>query len=336
MVWWLLPVDAWAAFALGAVVAPPDAVAATAIARRVGMPRRMVTILQGESLVNDATALVSLRTAIAAGAAGAGTLSAVEISWDFVTTAVGGVVVGIAVAFVTGKVRYHVRDEITDTAISLITPFLAYLVAEEFHWSGVLAVVVAGLILGHKRHLVQTASSRIFERTNWRTIEFMLENTVFLLIGLQVRQIVMEAADHSALSTAEIVQACVLVTLTVIVVRPVWVFPATYLPRLIPSIRANDPFPRWTGPGRHLLGGDARRGHPGRCVRAARGHSRARGADPDRARRRRRDPARPGRDPALGDAPARPGRARPGRGRACRPPASSSARVLPGSPGSRN
>ena len=106
------------------------------------------------------------------------------------------------VAFVTGKVRYHVRDEITDTAISLITPFLAYLLAEEFHWSGVLAVVVAGLILGHKRHLVQTASSRIFERTNWRTIEFMLENAVFLLIGLQVRQIVMEAADHSALSTA--------------------------------------------------------------------------------------------------------------------------------------
>ena len=106
------------------------------------------------------------------------------------------------VAFVTGKVRYHVRDEITDTAISLITPFLAYLLAEEFHWSGVLAVVVAGLILGHKRHLVQTASSRIFERTNWRTIEFMLENAVFLLIGLQVRQIVMDAADHSALSAA--------------------------------------------------------------------------------------------------------------------------------------
>jgi Na+/H+ antiporter len=248
VVWWLLPVDAWAAFALGAVVAPPDAVAATAIARRVGMPRRMVTILQGESLVNDATALVSLRTAIAAGAAGAGTLSVLEISWDFVSTAVGGIVVGFVVAFVTGKVRFHVRDEITDTAISLITPFLAYLLAEEFDFSGVLAVVFAGLILGHKRHLVQTASSRIFERTNWRTIEFMLENAVFLLIGLQVRQIVADAADNSALSGAEIVQACLFVSLTVIVVRPLWVFPATYVPRLIPAIRAKDPNPPWTYP----------------------------------------------------------------------------------------
>ena len=100
------------------------------------------------------------------------------------------------VALVTGKVRKLITDEITDTAVSLITPFIAYLLAEELHCSGVLAVVVAGLILSHKAYLLQTASSRIFERTNWITIEFLLENTVFFLIGLQVRQIVMTRADR--------------------------------------------------------------------------------------------------------------------------------------------
>jgi CPA1 family monovalent cation:H+ antiporter len=120
-------------------------------------------------------------------------------------------------------------------------------VAEEFHFSGVLAVVITGLLLGHKRFLVQSASSRIFEQTNWRTIEFILENTVFLLIGLQVRQILM-ATDDSSLSGAEIAGVCAAVVLTVIVARPVWVFPSTYLPRLIPSIRARDPMPPWTYP----------------------------------------------------------------------------------------
>ncbi len=244
VVWQLLPVPLSAAFALGAVVAPPDAVAATAVARRIGMPRRMVTILQGESLVNDATALVALRTAIAAGS---GSVTAWEVGADFLVTALGGIAVGVVVAILTGRVRIHIHDEIIDTAVSLITPFVAYLAAEAIHLSGVLAVVVTGLIIGHKRHLVQSASSRVFERTNWRTIEFMLENTVFLLIGLQVRQILLAAGD-SSLSLTEIVWPCALVTLTVVVLRPVWIFPATYLPRLIPAIRAKDPFPVWTYP----------------------------------------------------------------------------------------
>ncbi len=242
--WWLLPVPPAAAFALGAVVSPPDAVAASAIARRVGMPRRMVTILQGESLVNDATALVALRTAIGAMA---GTVAIWEVGVDFALTALGGLAVGIAVAVVTGKVRRHIEDEITDTAVSIVTPFIAYLAAEELHVSGVLAVVVTGLLLGHKSHLMQSASSRIFERTNWATFEFLLENTVFLLIGLQVRSI-LDAAASSSLSTGEIVEACVIITLTTMVVRPLWVFPATYVPRLIPSIRENDPAPPWTVP----------------------------------------------------------------------------------------
>lgn len=241
---WLLPIQPAVAFALGAVVSPPDAVAATAIARRVGMPRRMVTILQGESLVNDATALVALRTAIAAFG---GTVTVWEVGLDFVTTAVGGVVVGIVVAIVTGKIRRHIHDEVSDTAVSIVTPFISYLAAEQLHFSGVLAVVVTGLILGHRSHLMQSASSRVFERTNWRTFEFMLENTVFLLIGLQVRSIV-TAAGQSDLGFQRIAIACVAITLTVMIVRPLWVFPATYLPRLIPAIRRKDPMPPWTYP----------------------------------------------------------------------------------------
>jgi CPA1 family monovalent cation:H+ antiporter len=245
VVWMLLPVSLAAGFALGAVVAPPDAVAATAIARRVGMPRRMVTILQGESLVNDATALVALRSA---SAAIVGTVTVWEVCSDFVLTALGGTLVGVAVAVVTAKVRVHIKDEITDTAVSLITPFISYLIAEAFHFSGVLAVVFTGLIIGHKSHLVQTASSRIFERTNWATIEFMLENTVFLLIGLQVRDVVADAAEAD-LSPGLIIWSCIAVTLTTVIVRPLWVFPATYVPRwLIPSLRDKDPAPPWTYP----------------------------------------------------------------------------------------
>lgn len=239
VVWWLLPVPFAVAVAVGAVVAPPDAVAATAVARRVGMPRRMVTVLEGEGLVNDATALVTLRTAIAATSS---TVSFWGVGLDFIGTAVGGVLVGLVVAVVTGKIRKIIQDEITDTAVSLMTPFLAYLLAEEVHSSGVLAVVVAGLALSHKAYLLQSASSRIFERTNWATIEFLLENGVFFLIGLQVRQIISDAGN-SGLSAERVVLVCVAVSLSVMLIRPLWVFPMAYLPRRIPVVR------RWAYPG---------------------------------------------------------------------------------------
>lgn len=225
ILWWLLPISFAVAVAIGAVVAPPDAVAATAVARQVGIPRRMVTVLEGEGLLNDATALVALRTAIAATS---GAVSVWGVGYNFVTTAVGGLAVGLAVAAVTGRLRKVITDEITDTAISLITPFLAYLIAEELHCSGVLAVVVAGLVLSHKAYLLQSASSRIFERTNWRTIEFLLENAVFFFIGLQVRQIIADASD-SGLPIDRVVLVCVAVPLTVMVVRALWVFPMIYV-----------------------------------------------------------------------------------------------------------
>lgn len=254
----LLDVPLAVGFALGAVVAPPDAVAATAIARRVGLPRRVVTILEGESLVNDATAIVTLRTSIAAIA---GTVSVWQVGAGFVVSAVGGALIGLIVAVVVGKLRRRIEDELTDVAVSLLTPWIAYLPAEEIHIkglesqpSGVLAVVVAGVILGHKSPVIQSGASRLFERTNWATISYVLENSVFLLIGLQLRSIV-DALDDSELGAVQITLSCLAVLVAVIVLRFVWVFPATYLPRLIPRIAAADPRPSprtiflvaWTG-----------------------------------------------------------------------------------------
>ena len=189
--WLILPIPFAVAFALGAVVAPPDAVAATSIARRVGMPRRLVTILEGESLVNDATAITCLRVAIVA-MSSAVTVLGVTVS--FLIAAVGGLVVGLIVAAVAIAVRKRLHEPVFDTAISLLVPFAAYLPAEaiEFngsHGSGVIAVVVAGLVLGTKSPSFQSGRSRLSERVNWATIVFLLENAVFLLIGLQARRI---------------------------------------------------------------------------------------------------------------------------------------------------
>jgi CPA1 family monovalent cation:H+ antiporter len=218
-------VDWPAAFALGAVVAPPDAVAATAIARRIGMPRRVVTILEGESLLNDATALVALRTSIGAAA---GVVSVLHIGWDFLVAAGGGVAVGLLAYVVVAWVRKHVTDPVLDTSVSLVTPFAAYVAAESFHASGVLAVVVAGLTLGHRAPTLQTPSSRIAERLNWRTISFLLEHLVFLLIGLQARDI-LNAVVQGDVPLATVLWACVATLLAVIVTRLAWVFPARFL-----------------------------------------------------------------------------------------------------------
>jgi CPA1 family monovalent cation:H+ antiporter len=218
-----------AAFALGAVVAPPDAVAATAVGRQVGMPRRILTILEGESLVNDATALVALNTAIAAIAA---SITPLEVGWDFVRAAGGGVAVGLAAAFVLAQIRRRITDPVLDTTLSFAAPYVAFLPAEEIKASGVLAVVVTGLVLGHRAPQLQSASSRISENLNWRTVQFLLENGVFLLIGLQVRFLV-DAVRREQLSLGTIVTVCA-VTLTVtILVRLVWVFGSTAVLRAL-------------------------------------------------------------------------------------------------------
>lgn len=230
--WWAVPgLTLAAALALGAVVAPPDAVAATAIARKVGMPRRIVTILEGESLVNDATALVALGAAIAAIT---GTVTVGSVALDFVVAVGGGIAVGLAVTWVLARIRARIEDPVLDTTLSFTAPFVAFLPAEAIHASGVLAVVVTGLLLGHKSPTLQSARSRLAEAVNWSTVQFMLENAVFLLIGLQVRGLVDEVRD-SDLGAGRVVAICAIVLAATIAVRVIYVMAITELYRRGPA-----------------------------------------------------------------------------------------------------
>ena len=236
---WLVPGLGWAlAIAIGAVVAPPDAVAATAVARRIGLPRRVVTILEGESLFNDASALVTLRTAIAAGAT-AGGVALTDVGRDFLVAAGGGLAIGVAFFVLVAWLRKRITDPLMDTAISFLVPIAAFVAAEEVHASGVISVVVAGLLLGHKAPVIQTAQSRITERITWRTVAFVLENTVFLLIGLQLDWILDDVGD-STLSAGRIVAVCAATLATVVATRLVYVY-------VTAAFRRRDPLPpSWT------------------------------------------------------------------------------------------
>jgi CPA1 family monovalent cation:H+ antiporter len=224
--WWIVPsISLAAAIALGAVVAPPDAVAATSIARRVGMPRRIVTILEGESLVNDATALVALSAAIAALT---GTVTVGTVGRDFLVAVGGGVAIGLAATWLLAQIRRRIEDPVLDTTLSFTAPFVAFLPAQAVNASGVLAVVITGLLLGHKAPVLQSAASRIAESTNWRTVQFLLENTVFLLIGLQVKKLVQDVAG-TGLSATRVIVICAVVLVATIAVRVAYVMASTAL-----------------------------------------------------------------------------------------------------------
>ncbi|MBB1158510.1 Na+/H+ antiporter [Amycolatopsis sp. DR6-1] len=221
-----------AGIALGAVVAPPDAVAASVVARRVGMPRKLVRLLEGESLFNDAAALVALRTAIAAIA---GAVSLWQVGLDFLLAAAGGIVVGFLVGLIVTYVRAKLEDTLTDTALSFAVPFAAYLLAEAVHGSGVLAVVVTGLIQGHQTPRIQSGPSRLASRLNWETVQFLLENMVFLLIGLQVRGILHEVGK-SGLSLWQLVGICAAVLAATILTRMLWMVGIGVVKRLLDTL----------------------------------------------------------------------------------------------------
>ncbi|WP_029434134.1 cation:proton antiporter [Blastococcus sp. URHD0036] len=219
--WLLLPgVALAAALALGAVVAPPDAVAASAIGRRLGLPRRVATLLEQESLVNDAAALIALTVAVSALTSSP---SAPEVAGEFVWAVVGAVLIGGAVAAVLAVVRARLRDPVLDTLLSFVAPYLAFLPAEEVHASGVLATVVTGLTLAQLSPRVQTASARVTEAITWRTVAFVLENAVFLVIGLQLPGLLSGLKD-SDLSGWRIAGICAGVLVATIVARTVFVF----------------------------------------------------------------------------------------------------------------
>jgi monovalent cation/hydrogen antiporter len=248
------------AFVLGAIVSPTDAIAATSVAQRLGVPRRIVTILEGESLVNDATGIVAYRVAVAAVVTGA--FSVWEAGLQFVVGAAGGVAAGFAVGWLVVWARRHLsEDPSVQNTISLLTPFVAYLAAEELphslwgllhdlfgvpgdlYFSGVLAVVTTGLYLGRKGPYIISSGTRLQGYATWELITFLLNGLIFILIGLQLRSVVEGLNEYTA---GQLVSYALLTSLTVILVRMVWVFPATYVPRWASRrIRERDPSPSW-------------------------------------------------------------------------------------------
>ncbi|WP_405924048.1 Na+/H+ antiporter [Streptomyces sp. NBC_00035] len=232
-----------AALVLGAVVAPPDAVAATAVARRVGLPSRVTTILQGESLVNDATAITAFKVALAA-AVGEGATWAEGIG-EFLLAAVGGVAVGLLLMVPLHWLRTHLKEALLQNTLSLLIPFVAYGVAEQVHASGVLAVVVVALYLGHRAWEVDFAT-RLQEEAVWKMVAFVLESAVFALIGLQLPVVLEKLGAYEGVDAAWYAVALFLV---VVVTRFVWVYPATFLPRIFSArIRKREDNPTWKGP----------------------------------------------------------------------------------------
>ncbi|MPY63895.1 Na+/H+ antiporter [Streptomyces spongiae] len=232
-----------AALVLGAVVAPPDAVAATAVARRVGLPSRLTTILQGESLVNDATAITAYRVALAA-AIGEGATWAGAIG-EFVLAAVGGIAVGLLLMMPIHWLRTHLKEALLQNTLSLLIPFVAYGLAEWVHASGVLAVVVVGLYLGFRNWQVDFAT-RLQEEAVWKMVGFLLESAVFALIGLQLKVVLEGLGEYEGTRAA---WYAIAVFLVVVVCRFLWVYPATFLPRLLSRrIREREANPTWKGP----------------------------------------------------------------------------------------
>lgn len=219
-----------AAFALGAIVSPPDAVAAVSVGRRLGLPRRVMTMLTGESLLNDATALTAWRVAVAAATVSVSAWTSIGV---FAMATVGGIAVGLAFGWVVHAVRLRLGDWELESAAGLVVPFAAYLVAEELHIpgtpeglhpSGVLAVVVAGLYLGH-RSPEGGFATRLQDSAVWKAADTVLEALVFALIGLQLTVVAGEVEGELLMLTA----VGLALTLVAIAARPAWVFPVAYL-----------------------------------------------------------------------------------------------------------
>jgi Na+/H+ antiporter len=230
-----------AAFILGAIISPPDAVAATAITSRLRVPRKIVTVLDGESLVNDATALVAYRFAIAAMMSG--TFSPSEAIGRFFVVAVGGTGIGLAVGWIASKVQHRFDDPPVQMTISLLTPFAAYIPAERLHVSGVLAVVAAGLLLGWRGPRILTARTRLNIYVFWEMTVFLLNGLVFVLIGLQLPRILHTLSGRSL---KHLLWHGALISLAAIVVRIAWVFLSTNLLHLMRlTLHKKDPYPPW-------------------------------------------------------------------------------------------
>jgi Na+/H+ antiporter len=236
---------AWGpAFVLGAIVSPTDPTAATAIASRLGVPRRLVVVIEGESLVNDGTALVLYRYAVIAVVAG--TFSFGHVALSFVGSVLGGIAVGLGVGWLIRQVRRRLDNPPAEITIALLSGYFAYLPAEALGVSAVLAAVTTGLYVGWHTPELTNSTVRLQGDAVWRILVFLLNALLFILLGLQLRTILDGVSEYS---TGELVWHGLAVTATVIATRFLWVFPATYLPRYLSKrIRARDPYPPWQIP----------------------------------------------------------------------------------------
>jgi CPA1 family monovalent cation:H+ antiporter len=233
-----------AAFVLGAIVSPTDPIAATSIAHRLGVPRRLITIIEGESLVNDATALVFYRAAVAATATGV--FSLWEAGGRLVLNAAAGIAIGLAVGYVVRRVRRVLNDAPTEITVALLTPFVAYLPAEALGVSAVLAAVTVGLYMGWYTPELTTPEVRLQGEAFWSILTFVLNAVLFIAVGLQLPT-VLDGLDEW--TTGELVTAAAAVCGAVLLIRMVLVYPFAYLPRLLFSrIRERDPYPHWSIP----------------------------------------------------------------------------------------
>ena len=235
----------WAeSFILGAVVSPTDPIAATAIGRRLGVPRRLIDIVEGESLVNDGTALVLLRTAIVA--AVAGSFSAWDAGWHLVVNIVGGVAVGLAIGYPIRRIRRVLDNPPLEITIAFLTGYFTFLLASALGVSGVLAVVTAGVYMGWYTPELTTVQTRLQGEGFWEVVTFVLNVLLFGLVGLQLRPVLDGLSGQNGWS---LVGEAALIALAVIVLRIIWVFPATYVPRrLFRRVRERDPSPPWRYP----------------------------------------------------------------------------------------
>ncbi|MBS1880281.1 MAG: Na+/H+ antiporter [Actinobacteria bacterium] len=217
-------------FALGAIVAPTDAIAATSILRRLGVPRRMVNVLEGESLLNDATALVAYKVAVAAAIGGGFTLA--EAGLRFLGVAAGGIAIGLLVGHLVAAIRRRTDDPMTEVTISLFTGYAAFLPADELGLSGVLAAVTAGIYLGWRAPELASPETRLQSYSLWTILIFLLNATLFVLIGLQL-PVIVESLSDSGIDAGEAIGYAALVCAAVVVVRLVWSFAVTALIRAL-------------------------------------------------------------------------------------------------------
>jgi monovalent cation/hydrogen antiporter len=232
------------AFVLGAVVSPTDPLAATVVARRLGIPRRIVAIIEGEGLVNDGSALVLYKFAVLAVVSGS--VSALDMSLSFVWTVTGGVGIGLALGWVIKQVRRQLDNPPVEITIALMTGYFTFIPADLVGASGVLAVVTAGVYVGWHTPELTTAETRLQGDAFWEILTFVLNGLLFVLVGLSLPS-VLDALGGGL--TATLLWQAIAVTAAVIVLRFVWVFPATYLPRALSTrIREADPYPPWQYP----------------------------------------------------------------------------------------